>query len=229
MKAEQSTNLFMKETFMDLKTKLESTTKNHQASIQNIEAKFDILANKQSAQPSGSLPNNTQPNPRGSSSSTFWKHMSQNLLETYVPKPYKPRIPYPQCLRKMKMEAHYGKFLYVIRVVRINVPLIDVLAGIPNYGKFLKELVSSKNKLEQISSAILNDECSAIIQNKVPPKLGDPRSFLIPCTFNKTFSCNTLADLGASINLIPYSLYAKLSLVTLKPNKMSVRLADRSF
>ncbi|GJZ23840.1 reverse transcriptase domain-containing protein [Tanacetum coccineum] len=67
------------------------------------------------------------------------------------------------------------------------------------------------------------------IQNKVPPKLGDPGSFLIPCNFNKTFSCNALADLGASINLMPYSLYAKLSLENLKPTKMSVRLADRSF
>ncbi|GKA23680.1 reverse transcriptase domain-containing protein [Tanacetum coccineum] len=68
-----------------------------------------------------------------------------------------------------------------------------------------------------------------MIQNKVPPKLGDPRSFLIPCNFNKTFSCNALVDVGASINHMPYSLYAKLSLETLKPTKMSVRLADRSF
>ncbi|GKG28850.1 reverse transcriptase domain-containing protein, partial [Tanacetum coccineum] len=51
-----------------------------------------------------------------------------------------------------------------------------------------------------------SDESSAILQNKVPPKLGDPRSFLIPCNFNKSFSCNALADLGASINLMPYSL-----------------------
>ncbi|GKC30869.1 reverse transcriptase domain-containing protein [Tanacetum coccineum] len=68
-----------------------------------------------------------------------------------------------------------------------------------------------------------------MIQNKVPPKLRDPGSFIIPCNFNKTFSYNALADLGASINLIPYSLYAKLSLETLKPIKISVRLADRSF
>ncbi|GJY99036.1 reverse transcriptase domain-containing protein [Tanacetum coccineum] len=74
-----------------------------------------------------------------------------------------------------------------------------------------------------------SNESSAMIQNKVPPKLEDPRSFLIPCNFNKTFSCNALADLGASINLMPYSLYAKLSLETLKPTKMSVRLAYRSF
>ncbi|GKB36072.1 reverse transcriptase domain-containing protein [Tanacetum coccineum] len=99
----------------------------------------------------------------------------------------------------------------------------------PNYGKFLKELISNKHKIEQISAAFLSDESSAMIQNKVPPKLGDPRSFFIPCNFNKTFSCNALADLGARNNLMPYSLYAKLSLETLKPTKMSVRLANRSF
>ncbi|GJU98324.1 reverse transcriptase domain-containing protein [Tanacetum coccineum] len=113
--------------------------------------------------------------------------------------------------------------------VRINVPLVDVLAEMPNYEKFLKELISNKHKIEQISAAFLSDESSAMIQNKVPPKHGDPESFLIPCNFNKTFSCNALADLGASIYLMPYSLYAKLCLKTLKPTKMSVRLADRSF
>ncbi|GJU43751.1 reverse transcriptase domain-containing protein [Tanacetum coccineum] len=93
------------------------------------------------------------------------------------------------------MEAQYGKFLNMIRAVRINVPLVDVLAGMPNYGKFLKELVNKKHKIEQISAAFLSDESSAIHQNKVPPKLGDPGSFLIPCNFNKAFSCNALADL----------------------------------
>ncbi|GJT07825.1 reverse transcriptase domain-containing protein [Tanacetum coccineum] len=111
------------------------------------------------------------------------------------------------------MEAQYGKFLDMVYVVRINVPLIDVLAGMRNYGKFLKELVSNKHKLEQISLAFLIDKCSAIIQNKVPPKFGDPGSFLIPCDFSKTFSCNTLADLRASINLMSYSLIAKNMLV----------------
>ncbi|GJX46090.1 reverse transcriptase domain-containing protein [Tanacetum coccineum] len=127
------------------------------------------------------------------------------------------------------MEAQYEKFLDVIRAVQINVPLIDVFAGMPNYRKFLKELISNKHKIKQISAAFLSDESSAMIQNKVPPKLEDPRSFLIPCNFNKTFSCNALADLGAIINLMPYSLYAKLSLENIKPTKMSVILAGRSF
>ncbi|GKC27853.1 reverse transcriptase domain-containing protein [Tanacetum coccineum] len=282
MKSQQSTNAFVKETFMDLKTQLETVAKNHQASIQNLETKFDRLADKQSGRPSGSLPSNTQPNPKAHNSKAYQPPQSRNehvnvvftrsgksynppvnpndqqndsetpinfdsddeddeptpqtktqnpksVKETLLPKPYKPKISYPQRLRKEKMEAQYGKFLDMIRAVRINVPLIDVLAGMPNYGKFLKELISNKHKIEQISAAFLSDESSAMIQNKVPPKLGDPGSFLIPCNFNKTFSCNALADLGASINLMPYSLYAKLSLETLKPTKMSVRLADRSF
>ncbi|GJW34589.1 hypothetical protein Tco_0054621 [Tanacetum coccineum] len=77
------------------------------------------------------------------------------------------------------MEAQYGKFLDMIRAVRINVPLIDVLAGMPNYGKFLKELVNNKHKIEQISAAFLSDESSAMIQNKVPPITRRPRKFLI--------------------------------------------------
>ncbi|GJV48961.1 reverse transcriptase domain-containing protein [Tanacetum coccineum] len=72
------------------------------------------------------------------------------------------------------MEAQYGKFLDMIRAVRINVPLVDVLVGMPNYGKLFKELISNKHKIEQIYAAFLSDESSAMIQNKVPPKLGDP-------------------------------------------------------
>lgn len=267
IKSQKSTN-----TFMDLKDKLESSTRNHQASIQNLEAKFDRFAEKQSGRASGSLTSNTQPNPtnkpyqppqarhehvnaittRNGTSydpphapsqtqqpvEVFTDDEEEDELvpqkETITPeipvtKPYKPIIPYPQRLIKEKMEAQYGKFLDIIRAVRINVSLVNVLAGMPNYGKFLKELVSNKSKLKQISATLLIEECSDIVQNKIPPKLGNPGSFLIPCTFSKTFSCNALADLGASINLMPYSVYAKLSIETLKPTKMSVRLADQSF
>nr|GEW60993.1 reverse transcriptase domain-containing protein [Tanacetum cinerariifolium] len=244
----------VKEKFMDLKTQLETVAKNHQASIQNLETEFDRLADKQSGRPFGSLPSNTQPNPKGHNSKAYQPSQARNehvnamftrsddeptpqpktqnpkpSKETLLPKPYKAKIPHPQHLRKEKMEAQYGKFLDMIRAIRINVSFVDVLARMPNYGKFLKELISNKHKIKQISATFLSDESSAMIQNKVPPKLRDPESFLIPCNFNKTFSCNALADLGASINLMPYSLYAELSLETLKPTKISVRLADRSF
>nr|GEU38495.1 reverse transcriptase domain-containing protein [Tanacetum cinerariifolium] len=73
----------------------------------------------------------------------------------------------------------------MIRAVRINMPLVDVLAGMPDYGKFLTDFVNNKHKIKQISATFLSDESFAILQNKVPPKLGDPRSFLIPCNFDK--------------------------------------------
>ncbi|GJR78920.1 hypothetical protein Tco_0149705 [Tanacetum coccineum] len=157
----QTTNAFVKETFMDLKTQLETVAKNHQASIQNLETKFDRLADKQSGRPFGSLPIN--PNNQQDNSETPVNFDSDDeedeptpqpktqnpkqTKETPLPKPYKPKIPYPQRLRKEKMEAQYGKFLDMICDVRINVPLIDVLAGMPNYGKFLKELISNKHKI----------------------------------------------------------------------------------
>ncbi|GKB57809.1 hypothetical protein Tco_0913995 [Tanacetum coccineum] len=77
------------------------------------------------------------------------------------------------------MEARYAKFLDMIKEVRINVPLADVLAAMINYCKFLKDLVSNKSKMEQISAAFLTEECSAILQNKIPPKLRDPGNFVI--------------------------------------------------
>ncbi|GJT32804.1 hypothetical protein Tco_0923223 [Tanacetum coccineum] len=78
MKSQQSTNAFVKETFIDLKTQLETVAKNHQASIQNLETKFDRLADKQSGQPYRSLPSNTQPNPRGSNSKAYQPPQAHN-------------------------------------------------------------------------------------------------------------------------------------------------------
>ncbi|GJV38832.1 reverse transcriptase domain-containing protein [Tanacetum coccineum] len=126
-------------------------------------------------------------------------------------------------------EERYAKFIDFIKEVRINVPHVDVLASMPNYGKFLKDLVSNKSKMEQISVPFLNDECSAIIQNKPPPKLGDPGSFLNSYTVAGSVEYLALADLCASINLMPYSLYASLSGNTLKPTRMSIRLANHTY
>ncbi|GKA38372.1 hypothetical protein Tco_0730923 [Tanacetum coccineum] len=78
MKSQQSTKAFVKVTFMDLKTQLETVAKNHQASIQNLETKFDRLADKQSGRPSGSFPSNTQPNPRGNNSKSYQPPQSRN-------------------------------------------------------------------------------------------------------------------------------------------------------
>ncbi|GJR47328.1 reverse transcriptase domain-containing protein [Tanacetum coccineum] len=217
MKSQQSTNAFVKETFMDLKTQPETVAKNHQASIQNLENKFDRLTDKQSGRPSGSLPSNTQPNPRGSKAYQPPQARNEhvNTVFTRSGKSYNP--PDNPDDQQNKSENP------------INFDSDDEDDEPTTQPKTQPTKPVKETPLPKPYKPKIPDESSAMIQNKVPPKLGDPRSFLIPCNFNKTFSYNALANLGSSINLMPYSLYAKLSLETLKPTKMSVRLADRSF
>ena len=119
-------------------------------------------------------------------------------------KAYVPPIPYPQRLRKHKDAHQFAKFLEVFRKLHINIPFAEALAQMPTYVKFMKDILSNKRKLEEFETVALTEECSAILQNKLPPKLKDPGKFTIPCT-------NTLIDSGASINLMPYSVFKKLN------------------
>ncbi|KAJ9557778.1 hypothetical protein OSB04_012392 [Centaurea solstitialis] len=136
------------------------------------------------------------------------------------------RVPYPARLRKEKKEAQYRKFIELIKRVDINVPLVDLIVGVPSYARFLKELVANKARMGAEEIAFLNAECSATLSDTL--KKGDPGSFTIPCYFGKSVSCRALADLGASINLMPLSFYQKLGLKDLKSTRMTIQLADRS-
>ncbi|XP_020258189.1 uncharacterized protein LOC109834561 [Asparagus officinalis] len=98
----------------------------------------------------------------------------------------------------------------------------------PSYAKFLKEILSNKRKLEEYETVALTEECSAIIQNKLPPKLKDPGSFSIPCVIGNVSINRALCDLGASVSLMPMSIYKKLGIGDLKPTTISLQLADRS-
>ncbi|KAK5775430.1 hypothetical protein PVK06_043322 [Gossypium arboreum] len=98
----------------------------------------------------------------------------------------------------------------------------------PTYAKFLKELLTNKRKFEDLSIVEHNEECSAILQNKLPTKLKDPGSFTIPCLIGSLNVEKALADLGASINLMPYKMFKQLGLGEPKPTRMSIQLADRS-
>ncbi|XP_073120635.1 uncharacterized protein [Henckelia pumila] len=103
-----------------------------------------------------------------------------------------------------------------------------VLAKMPSYAKFLKEILSNKRKLVDFETIKLSEECSAILQNKLPPKLKDPGSFSIPCTIGKSFFSKALCDLCASINLMPCSCFQKLGIGEVRPTTISLQLADRS-
>ncbi|XP_076889626.1 uncharacterized protein LOC143540459 [Bidens hawaiensis] len=97
----------------------------------------------------------------------------------------------------------------------------------PKYAKFLNDLLNRSESLEELSTVPLNGKCSAVVLNKVSEKLPDPGVFTIPCLFGRDTSFQALADLGSSINLMPYSLYEKLGLGELTPTRMSLSLADR--
>lgn len=91
----------------------------------------------------------------------------------------------------------------------------------PKYVKFLKEVLSNKRKLEANEKVMLTEECSAILQRKLTPKLKDPGSFAIPCTIGDFNFDKFLCDLGASINLMPLSIFRKLGLGEVKPTTVS--------
>ncbi|KAL5573761.1 hypothetical protein UlMin_023358 [Ulmus minor] len=93
-------------------------------------------------------------------------------------------IPFPQRLRKQNLDKQFSKFIDIFKSLHINLPFVDMLEQMPKYAKFLKEVLSNKRKLEANEKVMLTEECSAILQTKLPPKLKDPRSFTIPCTIS---------------------------------------------
>nr|GFA66965.1 reverse transcriptase domain-containing protein [Tanacetum cinerariifolium] len=98
----------------------------------------------------------------------------------------------------------------------------------PKFAPMFKKLLNNKDKLIELRKTPLNKNCSAVVMKKLPEKLGDPGRFLIPCDFTGLDNCLALADLGASINLMPLSIWKKLRLPTLNDTKMVLELADRT-
>ena len=107
-------------------------------------------------------------------------------------------------------------------------PLLDAVKQIPAYAKLLKELLSGRRTLDPCETVKATEECSAVLLDKMPRKSKDPGSFVIPCTFNNSIHIRALCDSGASVNLMPLSIFRKLGLGELKPTKTNIQLADRS-
>ncbi|XP_010275343.1 PREDICTED: uncharacterized protein LOC104610425 [Nelumbo nucifera] len=143
-------------------------------------------------------------------------------------KSYKPPLPFPKRFLKDKLDKQITKFLEVFQKLHINNPLVDAISQMPSYAKFLKEIISNKRKLEEFEMVKLNEECSTILQNKLPPKLKDAGSFSIPCTIGEINFDKALCEVSASINLMPFSVFRKLGLKEPIPTAVSLQLADRS-
>ncbi|GJZ66958.1 reverse transcriptase domain-containing protein [Tanacetum coccineum] len=144
----------------------------------------------------------------------------------------KPSIPYPSRRndekRREKANDQVEKFYKIFQDMSFKISLADALILMPKFASTLKALIGNKEKLSEMARTPLNEHCSAVILNKLPEKLRDPDKFLIPCDFPGMDECLALADLGASINLMPLSVWKKLSLPELTPTCMTLELADRS-
>jgi hypothetical protein len=120
--------------------------------------------------------------------------------------------------------------LETFRRCKVNIPLLDAIKQIPRYAKFLKELytIKGRQKLKGCEKVGVGENVSAVIQRKLLAKCKDPGMFIIPCTIGNTRFEKVVIDLGASINVIPYSIYAYLKLGPLNKTGLVIQLADRS-
>ena len=142
----------------------------------------------------------------------------------------KIRIPPPfsQVLRKKKNHVNQTEMLEVLRQVKVNIPLLDMIKQVPTYAKFLKDLCTVKKGLNMNKKAFLTEQVSAIIESKTPVKYKDPGCPTISVNIGGISVEKALLDLGASVNLLPYSMYKQLGLGELKPTSITLSLADRS-
>ncbi|GKF10384.1 reverse transcriptase domain-containing protein, partial [Tanacetum coccineum] len=185
-----------------------------------------------------SLPSNTVANPRGDLKAITTRsgisYDGPPILLFPLPKVVerepevtKDTIANKQKLRK-KDDNQASKFVEIFRELHFELSFADALLHMPKFTTMFKRLLNNKEKLFDLAKTPVNENCSAVILKQLPEKLGDPSKFLIPCDFPKLVECLALADLGASINLMPLSIWKKLSFPELTPTQMILKLADRS-
>ncbi|GJR44678.1 reverse transcriptase domain-containing protein [Tanacetum coccineum] len=152
------------------------------------------------------------------------------IPESDIPKSLpKPNIPYPSRRddqkSRDKASNQMEKIFQIFQDLRFDISFADALLLMPRFAPTIKSLLMNKEKSLELAKIPLNENCSAMLLKKLPEKLGDPGKFLIPCNFPGIDVCHALADLGASINLMPLSIWKKLSLPELTPTRMTL---DRS-
>ncbi|CAN6542233.1 unnamed protein product [Malus baccata var. baccata] len=137
-------------------------------------------------------------------------------------------VPFPGRFLQSKKEEEEKDVLETFRKVQVNIPLLDAIKQIPKYAKCLKKLCTTRKRFREKEVVQVSENVSAIIQRKLPPKCKDPGSFTIPCVIGKTRFKSAMLDLDASINVMPYSVYASMNLGVLKNDGVIIQLADRS-
>ncbi|KAL8498600.1 hypothetical protein ACS0TY_021804 [Phlomoides rotata] len=124
----------------------------------------------------------------------------------------KDSVPFPQRFFKKKLDEKFVKFLEVFKKFFINIPFYDALEQMPNYAKFLEDLISKKRRIEGPKTVKFTEESSEILQRNLPKKLKDLGSFTLPCEIGGSFKMKYLCDLETSINLMSFSIFKRLDL-----------------
>ncbi|XP_070021329.1 uncharacterized protein [Nicotiana sylvestris] len=138
----------------------------------------------------------------------------------------RPPPPYPQRFAKKNGENQFKMFIDMIKRLSINVPLIEALEQMPGYAKFMKDLVTKKRSIN-CETINMTHQVSVVVHS-VDPKLDSPSSFTISCTFGSAEFAEALCDLGASINLMPYTVFKTLGIGKPRTTYMILQMADRT-
>ncbi|KAM1590792.1 hypothetical protein ACFX1Z_034512 [Malus domestica] len=139
-----------------------------------------------------------------------------------------PNVPFPRRFMQSKKEEFEKDILETFRKVQVNIPLLDAIKQVPRSAKFLNELCTTRKRISSKEVVKVSENVSAVLQRKLPTKCKDPGSFTIPCVIGNTRFEFAMLDLGASINVMPYSIYASMHLSELKKDGVIIQLADRS-
>ncbi|KAL0319983.1 UNVERIFIED_CONTAM: hypothetical protein Sradi_5259800 [Sesamum radiatum] len=161
-------------------------------------------------------PTPTKAKERGKSLGNTDSH-TDKIDSNFVPSPSSNTcaLPFPYRMSKSKEDEHMREILDTFKKVKINIPLLDAIKKILKYAKFLKELCTDKRKLTDKERIIFGKNVSAVINRKLPEKCKDPSMFKLPCVIGNKRIERAMLDLGASINVMPYSVYQALNLSTL--------------
>ena len=138
------------------------------------------------------------------------------------PRSLVPKALYPERLQVPKKGGKFEDILEVFKQVQINILFLDAIQQIHSYAKFLKDLITVKKKTNVLKKAFLTEQVSSILQCKLPIKYKDPGCPTITCMIGVSQNERALLDLGASVNLLPYSVYVQLGLGELKPTSMTL-------
>ncbi|XP_017630574.1 uncharacterized protein LOC108473495 [Gossypium arboreum] len=229
--------------------KFQQKTAMHLQELDKQVSKLALTVSRLESQ--GKLPSQIEPNPRHNVSAIMLRSekilepvpgtsrahdagLDEKKLDTEAPVESAPQKsfavppPFPRRLAQCKKERDEKEILDTFRKVKINIPLLNTIKQIPRYAKFLKDLCTSKRKLLGNEKVSVGENVSAVLQRKIPPKCKDQGMFFISCKIGSVSIKKAMCDLGASINVMPLSIYKLLNAGPLKETGVIIQLADRS-